>query len=65
MVRSGEEFSSHPHEDLPQLVLAGAVGATAPIVIFRGVFHDFFVAGRQEQTPKMVMSGSLQVLRVA
>ena len=65
MVRQVKEFSSHPHEDLPQLILAAAVGATAPIVTLRGVFDDFFLARRQEQTPKMVMSGSLHVLRVA
>ena len=65
MVRQVKEFSSHPHEDLPQLILAGAVGATAPIVILGGVFDDFLVARRQEQTRKIVMSGSRHVLRVA
>ena len=42
------QFGADLHEDFAELVLAGSGSSVAPVEVGRGVFDEFFVAGRQK-----------------
>src|SRR5512147_2750560 len=43
---------SYRHYCLPELVQSAAVGATAPIVVYRRALDDFLIVRRKQQRPQ-------------